>query len=126
MPKFSGPKTDNRYPAFVGLISNPDDSRSRNLQRRVSFPQGKELNRMAEEKEIIVRFFIARAEQTLHFILTSIGVPPFSVIGWQEARRMPLGERRIVMVTLSLSTCEAPRILPERHWPSTPPTPGRT
>ena len=57
---FSKPKTDNKYLAFVGLISNPNDIHSRDVQRQAWFPQGKELNRTAEEKGIIIRFVIGK------------------------------------------------------------------
>lgn len=61
MRTFNDTKADNKYLAFVGLISNPNDIHSRDLQRRAWFPKGGEaLTALAEEKGIILRFVIGK------------------------------------------------------------------
>lgn len=51
---------DNKYLAFVGLICNPSDIHSRDLQRQAWFPTGEQLERIAMEKGIIIRFVIGK------------------------------------------------------------------
>lgn len=51
---------DKKYLALVGLFSKPTEKHSRDIQRRVWFPRGEQLNKTAEEKGIILRFVIGK------------------------------------------------------------------
>jgi len=51
-------KEGEKYLAFVGLISNLEDVHSRDLQRKTWFPQRAELDRIAEDKGVILRLVV--------------------------------------------------------------------